>query len=61
MKEKKKPGRPKIDPQALKIPVAFKLPRWLVKWMRAHEDPQSVIIEDAVIEKHGLKRPETEK
>ena len=27
-------GRPPIDPQMVKIPIGYKLPRWLVEWLR---------------------------
>lgn len=50
-------GRPKIDPELLKIPVNYKLPRWLVEWLRNEEKPAAQLIEAALIEKHGLVRP----
>lgn len=51
------PGRPPIDPRILKVPVGYKLPHWLVEWMREQEKPASQLIEAALIEKHGLKSP----
>jgi len=57
MTDKRGRGRPKIDPQYLKIPVAYKIPRWLVEWMRAEDKPCSQLIEEAITEKHKLKPP----
>jgi hypothetical protein len=50
-------GRPPIDPRLRKIPVAYKLPQWLVDWLRAQDEPQSVLIEDALCRRHKLKAP----
>ncbi|NIW47059.1 MAG: hypothetical protein GWN30_20615 [Gammaproteobacteria bacterium] len=51
-------GRPpKKDRRMVKIPVGYKLPRWLVEWMREQPESQAAIIEDAVMEKHNLKEP----
>ena len=57
MTDKRGPGRPRIDPKLLKIPVAYKLPRWLVEWMRNENKPCSQIIEEAVKDKNNLKPP----
>ena len=48
-------GRKPINPMAKKIPYNLKLPRWLVEWLREHEDPAAILIEDALSEKHNLK------
>lgn len=50
-------GRPPIDPQLLKIPVGYKLPRWLVDWLRAQDVPAAQLIEDALRRRHKLKPP----
>ena len=60
---KPKPGRPRIDPQMLKIPVGYKLTRWMVEWMREESrSPGSpsaaVLIENALRAHYGLKSPE---
>jgi len=51
-------GRPPIDPQLLKVPVGYKLPRWLVDWLRAQEEPTAQLIEDALRRRHKIKPPE---
>lgn len=55
--ERKGVGRPKIDPRMVKVPVGYKLPRWLVEWMRSQDKAQSLLIEDALITRHKLKPP----
>ncbi len=57
------PGRPKIDPQMLKIPVGYKLTRWMVEWLRKEAQPPgaasaAVLIENALRAHYGLKPPE---
>ena len=50
-------GRPPIDPQLAKIAVSYRLPRWLVGWMRDQDIPASQLIEDALMRRHKLKPP----
>ena len=50
-------GRPPGDPRLVKIPVGYKLPRWLVEWMRGQDRSMAVIIEDAVVAQNSLRRP----
>lgn len=50
-------GRPPIDPQMVKVPVGYKLPRWLVEWLRIQEEPAAQLIEDALRKQHKLKAP----
>lgn len=50
-------GRPPIDPQLAKVPVGYKLPRWLVEWLRTQPN-QAQAIEDALIKRHKLKPPQ---
>lgn len=50
-------GRPSIDPQLVKIPVGYKLPRWLVEWLREQETPAAQLIEAALCAAHDLKSP----
>lgn len=50
-------GRPPIDPQMVKVPVGYKLPRWLVDWLRAQDVPAAQLIEDALRRRHKLKPP----
>jgi len=49
-------GRKRIDPALLKIPVGYRLPRWLVLWMRQQDKAASVLIEEALVEKYQLKK-----
>lgn len=50
-------GRPPVDPQLAKIPVAYRLPLWLVEWMRDQDIPASRLIEDALMRRHKIKPP----
>lgn len=51
-------GRPPGDPVLVKVPVCYKLPRWLVAWLRAQDTPAARIIEDALRRIHKLKPPD---
>lgn len=51
-------GRPHIDPRLVKVPVGYKLPRWLVEWLRSQDTPAAQLIEDALRRRHKLKPPE---
>jgi hypothetical protein len=51
-------GRPTIDPQLRKEPVGYKLPRWLVEWLRAQDTPAAQLIEDALRRRHKIKPPD---
>ena len=42
-----------------KIPVCYRLQRWLVDWMRAQPSPASVAIERALMAHYALQTPET--
>lgn len=55
--KRKGSGRPPTDPDLLKIPVSYKLPRWLVEWLREESAPASQIIESAILRRHKLKPP----
>lgn len=50
-------GRPPIDPQMVKVPVGYRLPRWLVEWLRGQDEAAAVLIEEALIKRHRLKPP----
>lgn len=50
-------GRPYSDPRLLKVPVGYKLPQWLVDWLREQDDPSSVLIERALMKAYKLKPP----
>lgn len=50
-------GRPTIDPRLVKVPVGYKLPRWMVEWLRKQSAPAAQLIEDALTKRHSLKPP----
>ncbi len=50
-------GRKPGDPRLVKIPVGYKLPRWLVEWLREQDEPAAVLIEAALLARHKLKPP----
>jgi hypothetical protein len=54
---KPKVGPPFKAPELVKVPCAFKLPYWLLEWMRSQEQSMAVLIEEALTEKHGLEAP----
>ena len=41
----------------VKVPVGYKLPRWLVDWLREQNVPAAQLIEDALRRRHKLKPP----
>ena len=50
-------GAPPKDPQMVKVPVGYKLPRWLVDWLRQQDVPAAQLIEDALRRRNKLKPP----
>ncbi len=52
-------GRPPVDPALLKVPVGYKLPQWLVDWIREQDEPASQLIEAALCKVHRLRPPST--
>ena len=56
----RKVGRPKIDSNLKKIPVSYRLPRWLVEWMRDHKNASSKLIEDAIKSHYDIVEPNGE-
>ena len=56
---KNKVGRPFADPETKKMPLATKLPRWLLDWLRSPERDESiaVMIELALCKVYKLKKP----
>lgn len=49
-------------PQLVKVLANYKLPRWLLTWMRAYSKQEGVsmakMIEEALCEKHGITPPD---
>ena len=54
--KRKGAGRPCIDTQLVKVPVSYRLPQWLVTWLRNQKPSAASIIETAVCEKYNLKK-----
>ena len=56
---KNKVGRPFADPLFKKMPLATKLPRWLLDWLRSPERNESiaVMIDLALCKVYKLKKP----
>lgn len=50
-------GRKPRDPLLKKNAVGYRLPQWLITWMSEQEEPNSILIEDALIKQHKLKPP----
>ena len=46
-----------MDPRMVKVPVGYKLPQWLVDWIREQDEPAAQLIEDALTKRHKLKLP----
>ena len=63
MTETRKVGRPFADPETKKMPLATKLPRWLLDWLRSPERNESiaVMIEQSLRKVYKLKKPADEK
>ena len=63
MKGGKQPGagRPPTAPHLKKMPIAIKLPQWLLDWMATQAESRAVLIEDALCKRHKIKPPQKEK
>ena len=46
------------DKNLVKVPVNLRLPRWLITWLRKQDQSQSVLIEEALREMHGITPPD---
>jgi hypothetical protein len=53
----KKVGRPPGRPDLVKIPVGYKLPRWIVEWLRSQDRPAAVLIEESLTKRFKLQQP----
>lgn len=40
-----------------KMPIAVKLPQWLLDWMDTRPESRAVLIEDALRKRHKIKPP----
>ena len=60
-KRKEKTDGRRVDPQLKKIPVGYKLPRWMVLDMRARGRPAAVMLEEAYCKVFDVEPPEVVK
>ena len=51
-------GKPWQDPEQLREVVSVRLPRFIVEWLKSQPEPQTKLIEDAIIRTYKLKRSE---
>lgn len=51
-----RPGAGRPPARYPKRMVSIRLPEWLIQWLKGRN--QSKTVEDALVEKHGLKPPE---
>jgi len=56
-KVKQKCGRKPAHPQLLRIQGNYKLPRWIVQWLREQDASQSKLIETALLKQYKLTAP----
>lgn len=48
-------GRPLVvNRDLIRDPCCFKLPRWLIAWLRSQNESQSVLIERALIDYYSI-------
>jgi len=46
-----------MDWRMKKIPVSYRLPAWMVEWLRGQDKAASLLIEQALVQRYGLKPP----
>lgn len=51
-------GRKPVDPRLVKVPTGYKLPRWLVEWLRRQDKPAAQLIEEALRLVFNINRPD---
>jgi hypothetical protein len=44
----------------VKVPVGYKLPCWLVVWLRQQDRPAALMIEEALMQRYKIKHPSQE-
>lgn len=44
-----------MAPGEKKMAVSYKLPPWLVQWLRAQDRPAAQLIEEALVKTYGIK------
>ena len=56
--KKNRVGAPSKPPELKKVPVNLRLPKWLVDLTKDKEECRAVMIEKALCQTYGFKRPE---
>lgn len=52
--------RKKMDISIKKAPVCYKLPPWVIRWLRDQSNPAGRLIEEALKKHYGLTEPSKE-
>lgn len=55
--EKMRKGPKPKNPQLVKVPVGYKLPRWIIAWMAAQDKSRAKLIEEALIAHYRISMP----
>ena len=50
-------GRKPMAPKLKKMPMALKLPQWLIEWMDTQPESRAFLIEEALRKMHKIKPP----
>ncbi|MFN5350000.1 MAG: hypothetical protein ACK5A0_10745 [Polaromonas sp.] len=50
-------GRKPAAPSLKKMPIAVKLPQWLIEWMDTQAESRAFLIEEALKRRHKIKPP----
>ena len=50
-------GRPPAAPELKKMPIAIKLPQWLLDWMDLYVESRAVLIEEAMCTHYRITAP----
>lgn len=50
-------GRPPAAPKLKKMPIAIKLPQWLLDWMDLYVESRAVLIEEAMCAHYRITAP----
>ena len=58
--KRKGAGRPPSPPGTVRVMVSYRLPEYIVDWLKAHPESSTALVEEALIEKHRIKAPRKE-
>ena len=54
-------GRKPSPPGTVRVMVAYRLPEYIVDWLKAHQESSTALVEEALIEKHKITAPRQER